>query len=154
MLASRSRNGWASWLGERLRSFERLQPQVQARLVLAQRIAGVDRAVGVVDLGELAHRGVDLAQLGLGVFQGRADRRLDRHDLLAEIGLGHELEADVFRQREAAEERRQRDQERELGPTQRPAQDGAIDAVGVLLGAVDDAGKAAGAVGLRVVPDR
>ena len=141
-------------VGRALALLQRLQPQVEARLVLADGIAGVDRAVGVVDLGELAHRGVDLAQLGLGVFQRRADRRLDRHDLLAEVGLGHELEADVLRQGEAAEEGRQGDQERELGPAQRPAQDGAVDAVGALLGGVDDAGEAAGAVGLRVVPDR
>ena len=107
MLARRSRNRLGELFGRALALLQRLQAQVQARLVLAGGIAGVDRAVGVVDLGELAHRGVDLAQLGLGVFQRRADRRLDRHDLLAEVGLGHELEADVLRQGEAAEEGRQ-----------------------------------------------
>ena len=49
---ARSRIGWASCSGERLRSLMGFQAEIEARLVLAVGIAGIDRAVGVVDLGE------------------------------------------------------------------------------------------------------
>ena len=68
--------------------------------------------------------------------------------------MRHEFEADVFRQRKAADEGRQGDQQGGLGPAQGPAQHRAIDAVGPLLRAVDDAGEASVAMSLRVVPDR
>ena len=57
----------------------------------AGRAAGVDGAVGVVDLREFAQSGVDLAQLGGCVLERGADRCLESHGVLAQIGLDKKL---------------------------------------------------------------
>ena len=102
--------------------FARLEFDVDARVVFAQRGAGIDGGVGVEHLGQLAQGRIDLTGLGFGQIERRADRCLKAHQRLGVIGLRHKLGAEQRHQRKAAEKSGSRDDERHQPMPQRPAE--------------------------------
>jgi hypothetical protein len=144
------------------------QPHVDAGLVAALRVPGIDGRQRVPDLGHLAQDAVDLPRAVLGDLDRRADGRVEVDRGLGEVGLGHELRAHQRHQGHAGGQGAGGDAQRRKFVLERPAQHGDVELAQVVLRAVDPMGHAAQrvvvqapgheglafAVDRRVVPDR
>ena len=109
------------------------QAHINAGVVFAQRVAGVDGGDGVAHLRKLAQDALDLTRLGFSGFERGAHGRLEGDVGFGEVGLGHELGAHKAHHENAQQKDAHGQQDRLALVHQRPGQD-ALVGVGQAVG--------------------
>ena len=109
--------------------------QVDAGVVAP--LLGADRRHRQRDFGNVLQHCLDLLHLAVGVLEARAHRRIESQRDEALVGLGYELGPDERHDREAREERGERDRDHALAMAERPFEHRAVDGVQPLDEALD-----------------
>ena len=109
--------------------------QVDARVVAT--LFRADRRHRQRNLGNAFQHGFDLLHLAVRVFEARTDRRVEPQRDEPFVGLGDELRADQRHDREAGEERDERDGDHALAMAERPLEDRSVQHVNPLDPALD-----------------